>query len=286
MKNRQILIVFALLFLFCVIVWSEAYVTSPVKESNILKVSFLDVGQGDSIYIEAPNGRQMIIDGGPNQSILRALPEVMSFGDKSIDVIVVTNPDLDHYSGFIPLLDSYSIGAVLEAGTSSDTSMYKILQEKIEAENVPHIIAEKGERIVLDENKNIYFEILFPDRDVSKWSSNDGSMVGRLIYSDTSVLFTGDSTKLTEGIVVSGSDLSGTDILKVGHHGSSTSTGVPLLEEARPKLAVISAGLNNRYGHPRKDVTDRLTGFGIPYFVTMYDGTINCESDGVSFVCE
>lgn len=286
MKNRQILTIFTLLFLFCAVVWSQAYISSPVKESDILKVSFLDIGQGDSIYIEAPNGKQMIIDGGPNQSILRALPEVMSYGDKTIDVIVVTNPDLDHYSGFLALLDSHKIGAVLEAGTSSDTSMYKELEDKIKNENIPHIIAKKGDRVVLDENRNIYFEILFPDRDVSKWSSNDGSLVGRLVYDDTSVLFTGDGTKLTEGIVVSGSDLSGTDILKVGHHGSSTSTGVSLLEEARPKLAIISAGLNNRYDHPKKDVTDRLTNFNIPYLVTMYEGTINCQSDGLEFVCK
>ena len=266
--------------------WSQSQVIEVPKDGDLLKVSFLDVGQGDAIYIEAPNGRQMIIDGGPSQSILRSLPEVMSFGDKTIDVIVITNPDLDHYSGFIPVLDNYSIGAVLEAGTSSDTSMYKVLQNKIKAEDVPHIVAFKGQRIVLDESKNIYFEILFPDRDVSGWSSNDGSLIGRLVYEDTTILFMGDSTKLAEGIVVSGSDISGTDILKVGHHGSSTSTGIALLEEARPKLAIISSGLNNRYGHPKKDVTDRLSNFGIPYLVTMYEGTINCESDGVEFVCK
>ena len=266
--------------------WSQSQVIEVPKDGDLLKVSFLDVGQGDAIYIEAPNGRQMIIDGGPSQSILRSLPEVMSFGDKTIDVIVITNPDLDHYSGFIPVLDNYSIGAVLEAGTSSDTSMYKVLQNKIKAEDVPHIVAFKGQRIVLDESKNIYFEILFPDRDVSGWSSNDGSLIGRLVYEDTTILFMGDSTKLAEGIVVSGSDISGTDILKVGHHGSSTSTGTALLEEARPKLAIISSGLNNRYGLPKKDVTARLSNFGIPYLVTMYEGTINCESDGVEFVCE
>lgn len=275
----------AILLFVCVVIWSQTSMVSGVNQTSVLKVSFLDVGQGDAIYIEAPNGRQMIIDGGPNQTLLRELPKVMDFGDKTIDVIMITNPDADHYSGFIPLLDSYKIGSVVEAGTHSDTSMYKILESKILAENVPHIIAQKDQRIFLDEKANVYFEILFPDRDVSSWSSNDGSIIGRLVYGDTSVLFTGDSTKLTEGIVVSESDLAGIDILKVGHHGSSTSTGVPLLEESDPKLAIISAGLDNRYGHPKKDTTDRLISFGIPYLVTMNEGTINCESDGIEFVC-
>ncbi len=276
----------AILLFVCVVVWSQTSMVSSIDQTNILKVSFLDVGQGDAIYIEAPNGRQMIIDGGPNQALLRELPKVMDFGDKTIDVIMITNPDADHYSGFIPLLDSYDVGAVVEAGTHSDTSMYKVLEKSIGDENVPHVIAQKGERIILDKKMNVYFEILFPDRDVSSWSSNDGSIIGRLVYGDTSVLFTGDSTKLTEGIVVSGSDLTGIDILKVGHHGSSTSTGVPLLQEADPKLAIISAGLNNRYGHPKKDTTDRLRSFGIPYLVTMNEGTINCESDGIEYVCK
>lgn len=258
---------------------------SPKESHSVyLKVSYLDIGQGDSIYIEAPNGRQMIIDGGPGQNLMNALPKVMPFGDRTVDVILVTNPDSDHYSGFIPLLENYEVSSVVEPGTTSDTSTYKTLQEKITEEGSSHVLAEAGTKIYLDKGNNIYFEILFPDRDVSNWSSNDGSVVGRLVYDENSFLFTGDATLLTEGLVVSDYDLSDIDILKVGHHGSKTSTGVPLLRETRPELAIISAGKNNRYGHPNKEVLDRLALYDIPFLVTSDEGTITLLSDGKNIV--
>lgn len=272
-----------ILFFFVLVVWAQVYeggIEKSKKESGLLTVAFLDVGQGDAIYIEAPNGRQMIVDGGPKETLMHALPEVMPFGDKSIDVMMVTNPDLDHYSGFLPLLDTYTVGAVIEPGTHNDYGMYGELQKKIVSENAAHLYARKGTVVMLDEERNIYFEVLFPDRDVSSWDSNDGSIVGRLVYGDVSFLLTGDATTLTEGIVVYGSDVSGTDVLKVGHHGSKTSTGIPLLQEAHPTYAVISAGAGNRYGHPTKLVLDRLASFGVETYVTKDLGTILFETDG------
>mgnify|MGYP003495042780 CR=1 FL=1 len=130
----------------------------------------------------------------------------------------------------------------------------------------------------------IYLEILFPDRDVATWDSNDGSIVSKLVYGNTSVLLMGDSTKLTEGIVVSRNDLSGVDILKAGHHGSKTSTGLPLLEESKPSVVVISAGEDNRYGHPDEETIENLNEMNIPYLVTMDEGTITFISDGRLFI--
>lgn len=284
MKNKPLLFVIILCVLN-IFLYSYVFSISPKEASSVyLKVSYLDIGQGDAIYIEAPNGNQMIIDGGPNQNLMNALSEVMPFGDRTIDVIVVTNPDSDHYSGFIPLLENYEVYSVVEPGTTSDTGMYKTLQEKIKEEGAPHVLAEAGTKIYLDKDKDIYFEILFPDRDVSLWSSNDGSVVGKLVYNENSFLFTGDATLLTEGLVVSGYDLSDVDILKVGHHGSKTSTGVPLLRETRPELAIISAGKNNRYGHPNKEVLDRLGLYDIPFLVTSSEGTITLLSDGKNIV--
>lgn len=249
-------------------------------------MAFLDIGQGDAIYIQAPNGRQMVVDGGPKETLMARIPEHMTFSDKTIDILVVTNPDLDHYSGFLPLLDMYEIGAVVEPGTTNDFGMYRELQDKIEKENVPHILAKKGQRIILDAEKNVYFEILFPDRNVSSWDPNDGSIIGMLVYGDTSFLLTGDATALAEGIVVAGSDVSDVDVLKIAHHGSKTSSGLPLLREASPDLAVISAGKDNRYGHPAKMIIDRLRSLGIPYLVTHEEGGIVCTSDGIIVSCK
>lgn len=271
-----------LLLILNVVIWATLAQASE-RRSGILAVSFLDIGQGDSIYIEAPNGRQMIIDGGPNESLMSALPDVLQYGDKTIDVLVVTNPDADHYSGFLPLIDSYEIGAIVESGTTSDTALYNSFQDLISEKGILHLEAYAGQRIILDKENDVYLEILFPDRDVATWDSNDGSIVSKLVYGNTSVLLTGDSTKLTEGIVVSGSDLSGVDILKAGHHGSKTSTGLPLLQESKPNVVVISAGENNKYGHPDEETIENLNEMHIPYLVTMDEGTITFISDGEKF---
>lgn len=271
-----------LLLILNVVIWATLAQASE-RRSGILAVSFLDIGQGDSIYIEAPNGRQMIIDGGPNESLMSALPDVLQYGDKTIDVLVVTNPDADHYSGFLPLIDSYEIGAIVESGTTSDTALYNSFQDLISEKGILHLEAYAGQRIILDKENDVYLEILFPDRDVATWDSNDGSIVSKLVYGNTSVLLMGDSTKLTEGIVVSGSDLSGVDILKAGHHGSKTSTGLPLLQESKPNVVVISAGENNRYGHPDEETIENLNEMHIPYLVTMDEGTITFISDGEKF---
>lgn len=281
MRNRASLVPILLLILN-VVIWATLAQASE-RRSGILAVSFLDIGQGDSIYIEAPNGRQMIIDGGPNESLMSALPDVLQYGDKTIDVLVVTNPDADHYSGFLPLIDSYEIGAIVESGTTSDTALYNSFQDLISEKGILHLEAYAGQRIILDKENDVYLEILFPDRDVATWDSNDGSIVSKLVYGNTSVLLTGDSTKLTEGIVVSGSDLSGVDILKAGHHGSKTSTGLPLLQESKPNVVVISAGENNKYGHPDEETIENLNEMHIPYLVTMDEGTITFISDGEKF---
>lgn len=272
-----------LLLILNVVIWATL-AQATERQSGVLTVSFLDIGQGDSIYIEAPNGRQMIVDGGPNESLMSALPDVLVFGDKTIDVLVVTNPDADHYSGFIPLIESFEIGAIVESGTSSDTTLYDSFQQLITEKEIDHVEAYSGQKIILDEERNVYLEILFPNTDVSSWDSNDGSIVSKLVYGNTSVLLMGDSTKLAEGIVVSRNDLSGVDILKAGHHGSKTSTGLPLLEESKPSVVVISAGEDNRYGHPDEETIENLNEMGIPYLVTMDEGTITFISDGEKFI--
>lgn len=281
--KRYLALIISILLLINLVIWSQDFLSAQKTNQN-LTVAYLDIGQGDAIYIEAPNGNQIIIDGGPNTALMSVLPKVMPYGDKSIDAIIITNPDADHMSGFVPLLEEYDIGFVVEPGTKSDTTTYKNIEQEIEKKNILHILARKGMKIVLDKEKNVYFEILFPDRDVSSWERNDGSIVGNLVYGENKFLFMGDATLLTEGIVLAENDLSGTDVLKLGHHGSHTSTGVPLLREARPELGIISAGLNNRYGHPHKDVIGRLSLYEIPYFLTSTEGTIILSSDGKNIV--
>jgi competence protein ComEC len=245
-----------------------------------LTFAVLDIGQGDGIFIESPSGTQILIDGGPQKSILGKLTSVMSPLDKNIDAIIITNPDADHIGGFLDVLKKYKVEKVFEPGTFNDSKTYQNLKNEIKRQNIPDILAKKGMR--LDMGGGVFIDILFPDRNVSSWNSNDGSIVAKLTYGLTSIMLTGDSTKETENIILSNSTNSQLDsnILKVGHHGSHTSTSKSFVKAVSPKYAVISLGKNNKYGHPHKETLDTLQEFGVKIFRTDLLGTIIMKSDG------
>lgn len=257
-----------------------------LPKNPYLKVIFFDVGQGDSIYIEAPNGKQMLIDGGNGEDILPNLIKVMPLFDRSIDVVVVTNPDLDHIGGLVKVLDDYSVGLIFEPGIDPKTSIYENLEKEIIDNKIEKKIARRGMKIVLDEKENIYFDIIFPDRDVTDWETNDGSVVGKLIYDDVSFLLMGDATRYTENLIYwnENKEFLKSDVLKLGHHGSHTSSSLLWLETIKPKVAIISAGLNNRYGHPHQDVLENLKSLNILYQATYEKGNIIFETNGIDLM--
>lgn len=274
--------------LICVLLISAgaiSYVASgDVRPNTILSVAFLDIGQGDAIYIEAPNGRQMLIDGGAGNRIIEALGEVMPFGDRSIDVVVATHTDADHIGGLPAVLEQYDVGYIIENGGTSNTKIYQALRRAIEDEGSEHAIARQGMKVLLDEEKNISFNIIFPDRDISNMESNDGSIVGKLVYGTHSFMLTGDATKYTELLMLRNEmpETLQSTVLKLGHHGSHTSSTESWLRAVSPEVAIISAGKNNRYGHPHQDVLTRLRALSILYRATYDDGTIIFETDGIN----
>lgn len=277
-------ILLVILLILTIGIWFFAY--RKVDNSPYLKVVFLDVGQGDSIYIEAPNGKQMLIDGGPDAKLLSSLSKVMPFADRSIDIILATHADQDHVGGFPLLLDNYKVKNIIENGAISDSKVYVGLEEKVKKKKINKIIARKGMHIILDEKRNIYFDIIFPDRDVTNFESNDGSIVGKLVYGENSFMMTGDATTYTENLIgwnENDSTLK-TDVLKMGHHGSRTSSGLPWLEKVNPKVVIISVDKNNKYGHPHKEIIDRLSSLHIPFLKTSDVGNIIFKSDGVKLV--
>lgn len=253
------------------------------NNSKYLKVVFLDVGQGDAIYIEAPNGKQIIIDGGPDAKLLSSLAKVMPFADRSIDMIIATHPDMDHIGGFPLLLDNYKVKNIIENGNISSSQISSSLEEKIIKKKINKIIAQRGMHIILDDKKNIYLDILFPDRDVSEFESNDASIVGKLTYGDNSFMFTGDADIYSENLIEwnEKEEILHSDVLKLAHHGSRTSSSVLWLEKVRPEIAIISAGKNNKYGHPHKELLERLLDLHIPYLNTANAGNIIFKSDGL-----
>lgn len=254
------------------------------SQNRPLKVAFLDIGQGDAVFIESPTGNQIIFDGGPGSVLVSQVAKQMSLFDRNIDMIVVTNPDKDHFEGFIPLLSRYTVGAELEPGVKADENpIFRELHRVLTAQGIPTIEARTGQKIML--GGGAYVEVLFPDRDVADVSHNDGSLVARLVYGDTSVMLTGDTTKNIENYLVGtyGNSLK-SDILKVAHHGSDTSTSDVFVKAVSPDIAVISAGKGNSYGHPKKETLDTLKNNKVETLVTMDEGTIVFESDGKSFI--
>ena len=250
-----------------------------------LTVAFLDVGQGDSIYIEAPNGNQLLIDGGSGQQVLRALGKVMPFYDRSLDVVLATHPDQDHVGGLPSVMERFKVDDVVTTENSSATSAYKAFEDIIKTKNIHRILARTGEKIILDQG--VTFEILFPDQNTRGWDTNTGSIVARLTYGDESFLFTGDSPIPIEKYLVSkdGAGLHST-VLKLGHHGSKNSSSQEFLSAVNPSYAIVSAGLNNKYGHPSKEVISRLDELNIPHLSTIDRGTIVFETDGTDLNVE
>ena len=277
-KNLKLFLLFGL-FILNIFIWSVILENGSGK----LTVAFLDVGQGDAIYIEAPNGNQILIDGGGSKTVLRQLSKVMPFYDRSIDVIIATHPDKDHIGGLPDVLQRYDVDFFLDSGRESDSATFRELLRLIEVVGVERIEAKRGMVIVLDDD--VYLNILFPDRDVPEIESNTASVIAQLVYGETEFMLTGDSPKAIEEylVMLDGEGLE-SDVLKVGHHGSKTSSAETFLGFVSPKYSVISAGRDNKYGHPHEDVVKTLEQFGSTILSTQNKGLIVFESDGENLI--
>jgi len=248
-----------------------------------MTVTFLDVGQGDAIFIESPSGRQVLVDSGSGRGVLSGLGSVMPFYDHSIDMLIATHPDKDHIGGFPEVLARFNIDAVVRSGNRGQSNIFQAFNQFIEKEKAQELFLRAGSRVSI--GGGAYIEILFPDRDVSEVESNTASVITRIIYGDTSFLLTGDSPKSIEKYIAAqfGSNLK-SDVLKAGHHGSKTSTDEYFLNAVNPEYVIISAGADNSYGHPHKIVLDLLEKTGAKIFTTYDEGNIVFESDGASVV--
>jgi len=265
-----------LLLLTAIFVWYAVF----KEERRGLEVDFLDVGQGDAIFIQAPNGNQILLDSGPNKKVLTELSKVMPFYDRSLDMIIESHPDNDHIAGFVDVLKKYNVSAVVESGVETNTPVYQGLKNIIKEKNIQKILAKRGMRINLGDG--IYLDILLPIVNNPNFSPHDGMVVLKLNYGQNSFMLTGDMENKMEKYLISIDDNLTSDVLKIGHHGSKTSTSETFLGYVNPEYAVISVGQDNKYGHPNQEILDRLNQFGIPIFRTDEKGTIKIASDGES----
>lgn len=263
------------LFILNLFVWLLPLQTKVGK----LKVYFFNVGQGDAILIDSPTHGRVLIDGGPDRTVLTELGKVLPFGDKRIDVVMESHPDRDHIGGLPEILERFEVEVFLEPGVESSNTIDDELHERVRGEGIKNLLARRN--MVVDFGDGAKLIILFPNTDVSTWETNDASIVAKLVYGDTSLLLTGDSTKKAEYILLGlNKKVLDSDVLKAGHHGSRTSTSLPYAEAVSPEFAVISAGKYNPYGHPHKETLDVLKKVGAQALNTFDIGTIAFESDG------
>ena len=249
-----------------------------------LHIYFLNVGQGDAMFIQTPNGSQILIDGGPDDKVLSELGRVMPFYDRSIDMIVSTHLDADHVAGLIEVLKRYSVDEIVESGMDCTTVYCKEWDRLKDAESAKDIFVHLSDYIVTEDGVEI--AVLNPFRDINGQDfskRNNEGVVLKLKYKNQSVLFTADiEASVEHKLVLSGVDID-SDFLKVGHHGSRTSTTEEFLRKVSPVVAFIEVGAHNSYGHPTKDVLDRLESFSIPYYRTDIDGRIELILDGNNY---
>jgi competence protein ComEC len=265
-----------LLFFTNVCVW---LVISGQANNKVLSIYFLDVGQGDAILIDAPSRARVLIDGGKNRKVLSELGEVMPFGDRRIDIVVGTHPDADHIGGLPEVVTRFNVGVYMEPGVVSDKNISNILEERLSEKGVAKLVARRG--MVINLGSGARLSVLSPRDSVSRTDANDASVVLRLDYGEHSVLFTGDASSVTESMLIAlDPTLLRAQVLKVGHHGSRTSTSLTFADVVSPEYAIISVSENNSYGHPHKEVLDNLASVGAVTLSTAEHGRIMFKTDG------
>lgn len=247
--------------------------------SHELVVSFLNVGQGDAIFIETPDGVQVLVDGGPDSAVLRELGKVMGVGDRDIDVVVATHSDKDHVGGLSDVLQRYTVHHIIRTENLNDTTVAQAFERAVAAEGAVVTYARAGQVWQLGASTTLV--IYSPASDPREWESNAASIVVQLRYGDIEFLLTGDAPIGTEQYLSGryGTELE-SEVLKLGHHGSRTSTSEELLAVVSPLYAVVSAGSDNSYGHPHAEVVERVHAQGAALVSTADGKSVTFRTDG------
>ncbi len=249
-----------------------------------LHVVFLDVGQGDAIFIQTPSGRQVLVDGGPSEAVLLSeLGHQMPFWDRTLDVMVLTHPDADHVTGLVPVLERYQVEMVIFREVEHESEVYEYWLQLLGAEGAMVYQGQAGLSLTLDEGLEMV--VLHPGVRLLE-EANNNSVVTRLTYGEVSVLLPGDiEAEVERRLVVEGAPL-GSTVLKAAHHGSCSSTTQEFLEAVDPEVVVISVGADNDFGHPCAGVLERLelalneVEGGLPVYRTDERGAVEVTTDG------
>ncbi len=278
-RERVWLLVLAgVTFALAFALWSFGSAQGLPWRSRPLKLWMLDVGQGDAFLIEFPTGEQLLVDGGPDDSVLSTLGGVLPPWDRTLDAILLTHPDADHVTGLISVLDRYRVGTVYESGVGARTPPASAFVQALAQYGARRRLVSLGDKITFG---NATLTVLWPDEILDGQypeTRNNFSVNVLLEYGGTTVLLTGDAQEDAERVV--GPRAGDIDVLKVGHHGSLTSTSYDFLVQTKPDIALISMGRDNPYGHPHPVIVRRLKEAGVEIFRTDQDGDVLLTSYG------
>lgn len=265
------------LFIFLIILAAGWWLNRPTPFTII----FFDIGQGESALVQTPAGQNILIDGGPSAAVLQKLGSTLPWTRRTIDLVILSHPHADHVTGLIKVLERYRVRQILTTGVLHTTPEYLTFLKLIKEKKIPLAIAQTGQNIKLAGGVSV--DILWPPMSYTGQQVDDlnsTSMVNKINFGETSVLFTGDMPIMNEQALISIGVNLHAQILKVAHQGSRTATSEEFLRAVAPEFAVISVGRNNRFGHPNKEVLERLKNLGIKTFRTDIDGNVSFVSNG------
>jgi len=273
---------FVIIMLFIIVVHNQ----NNTQKVSQLDIVFFDIGQGDATFITFPTGQQMLIDCSKDSGVLEKLGGEMDFFDKTIDYLVITHPDYDHYGGCIDVLKTYNVKEIIYTDKQKEGSFFTQFLEVVDQEISLGAIYTKIDHPEMWNIGDVQLSFLYPNNNLDFLSkeikngddSNNTSIVIKITYGDQDVLFTGDAEMEIEQYLVDiYQDQLDVEILKIGHHGSNSSSIEPFIETTSPEVAIISAGLNNSYHHPTDKVLDRLQRFNASIYRTDLQGSIYAE---------
>ncbi|AJK86461.1 MULTISPECIES: MBL fold metallo-hydrolase [Lysinibacillus] len=272
-------LIVVLLCIFLLAGCTEAVKTEqvPVTAGHEMRVHFIDVGQGDSILIESPNGKTMLIDGGVKGAGQQVVSYLRELGVNKLDQVVATHPDADHIGGLIPVLQTIPIEQFYDSGKVHTSQTFEEMLMAIDQKNIPYYVPKTGDLIEFD--KDVTVKVLNANEHAT--DNNDASIVLKVAYGNVSFLLTGDAGIALEKEMMQ-NDVTAT-ILKAGHHGSNTSSSEEFIRAVKPEVTILSYGEDNKYGHPHAEVVDRLQAMGSNIYATAESGTIIVATDGVNY---
>ena len=254
--------------------------TTTTGARGSIQVHFIDVGQGDAILIQAPDGKVALIDGGESGS--GALSYLEAKGVKRINLMIATHPHSDHIGGLVDVLKALPVDEVVTNGQATTTLIYEHFLDAIAAAKATYKEVKRGDTLTLG---GLTFAVLSPEGPQGP-DLNEQSIVLRLVYGKVAFLFTGDAGKAAEASMLSAGEQLQAEILKVGHHGSSTASSPAFLAAVKPKVAVYSCGLGNSYGFPNTETLAALKAVGAAIYGTDVNGTVVVTSDGIGYQVE